>query len=142
MRWTASRVAGHDCAHVRLHLPDGVMRLDLVGGADFAEVAAIEPVIDLARALEPQFTSVRRLAILMQGAHAHIHDQRVVRLVEALRAADALAAGASLRDIGLGAFGDDWPGDGEHLKSKVRRRIALAAVLARSGPSGVLTGRI
>jgi hypothetical protein len=63
-------------------------------------------------------------------------------LVEALRVGDAIAAGASQRAIGLGIYGGDWPGDGEHLKSRVRRMIPLAAALFRAGPRGVLAGRI
>src|SRR3546814_14755057 len=85
----------------------------------------IEPAIDLRRAIDPQIASLRRLDALMRGDILETRDQRLVRLVEALRAADAIAAGASLRDIGVGAFGGDWPGDGEHLKSRVRRRVAL-----------------
>src|SRR3546814_2270295 len=98
----------------------------------------IEPAIDLRRAIDPQIASLRRLDALMRGDILETRDQRLVRLVEALRAADAIAAGASLRDIGVGAFGGDWPGDGEHLKSRVRRRVALAVELTRAGPRGVL----
>lgn len=135
-------VPGECCVHVRFHLPDGDLRLDLVHGVILGGPQAIEPAIDLGRAIEPQVASLRRLQALMRDGLAAVSDQRLNRLVEALRVADAIAAGASLRDIGFGAFGDDWPGDGEHLKSRVRRRIQLAAELASAGPRKVLQRRI
>ncbi|WP_150290012.1 DNA -binding domain-containing protein [Sphingobium estronivorans] len=73
-------------------------------------------------------------------------DRRMPRLVEALRVLDALACGASLTAIGAVLVGADriardWPGDGEHLKSWVRRRVMLARRLQRAGPRGVM-GRL
>src|SRR3569623_1669355 len=111
---------GAVCHHVRLDLPDGAMRLDLVGDAIGPDAVMVEPAIDLGRPLDPQLASLRRL--------------------EALRAADALASGASLRDIGVALVGDDWPGDGEHVKSRARRRVVLAAALSRAGARGVFSG--
>lgn len=102
-----------------------------------AHAIVVEPAIDLRRPLEPQLMSIRRLEALHRGADAPPPDQRFVRLVEALRVADALAADASLRDIGITAFGD-WPGDGEYIKSRVRRRVQLSAEMLRAGPRGVL----
>jgi hypothetical protein len=130
-----------DVWRVRLDLPDGALRLDLVEGS-MAGSVLVEPVIDLRRPLEPQLESIRRLSALFRRESQPLPDQRLVRLVEALRAADALAAGASLRDIGLGVLGADWPGDGDHLKSRARRRIALAADLIRAGPHAVISRRI
>lgn len=133
----------HDgCDHIRLTLPDGDMRLDLVEGVVVPGPMTIAPTVDLRCLLEPQLKSIRRLDALIRGDRSPLRDQRFVRLVEALRAADALMAGASLREIALGALGDDWPGDGEHLKSRVRRRVALAAELTRAGPRTVLARRI
>ena len=113
-------------SHLLLELPAGMLQLDLRDTGHCREIVAVSPAIDLARSIEPQFHSARRLA----------------RLVVALRVRDALADGASQRDIGLGIFGGDWPGDGEHLKSRVRRMIPLAAKLVRVGPRGVLRARI
>jgi hypothetical protein len=119
-----------------------MLRLDLIEGAILRGPMTIEPAIDLRRAVDPQLASLRRLETLMRGDDLENRDQRLVRLVEALRVADAIATGASLRDIGLGAFGYDWPGDGEHLKSRVRRRVELAVELMRASPHDVLTGGI
>lgn len=140
--WVRAVVVGAHCTHVQLHPPDGVMRLDVVGDVDLGGIMTIEPILDLDRAIEPQVATIRRLVALRRGAPLPRADQRMVRLVEALRAVDALAAGASLRDIGLGIFGGEWPGDGEHLKSKVRRRIALGADVLRAGAPNVLQERI
>lgn len=130
------------CHHVRLDLPSGVVRFDLLGGAIVPGIIRVEPAVDLGRPIDPQFASIRRLDVLMRGDPPPPREQCFVRLVEALRAADALAAGASLRDFALGALGDDWPGDGEHLKSRARRRVVLAGDLLRAGPRGVLLRKI
>jgi len=128
--------------HVRIDFADGVMRVDIVEGKIASGTLSIEAAVDLPRPLDPQIASIRRLRTLCRGETSPVHDQRFGRLVEALRAGDALAAGASLRDIGLGILGDDWPGDGDHLKSRARRRVKLAAALAHAGPRGVLSGAI
>ena len=140
--WPHCALRGHGCVHVRLHLPGGVLRLDVIEGGTICRPVAVEPAIDLSRALDPQIATLRRIHGLMHTGETALADQRLVRLVEALRVCDALAAGASLRDIGSGMFGGDWPGDGEHLKSKVRRRVVLADRLLRAGPIGALAGRI
>src|SRR3546814_17622049 len=77
----------------------------------------IEPAIDLRRAIDPQIASLRRLDALMRGDILETRAQRLVRLVEALRAAAAIAACASLRAIGGGACGGAWPGAGEPCQS-------------------------
>jgi len=130
-------------SHLLLELPAGILQLDLQGTGDQREIAAVTPTIDLARQIEPQFQSARRLAALLAGIPEPVpREPRLGRLVAALRVHDALADGASQRDIGLGIFGDDWPGDGEHLKSRVRRMIPFAAELVKAGPQGVLQTRI
>lgn len=131
------------CAHVRVGLPDGMFRLDLIDGTIGAGIVELEPAIDLSRDVNCQIASLRRLVALRKGELPPSRDQSFVRLVEALRASDALAAGASLREIGIAVFGaDDWPGDSDHVKSRVRRRIELATRLMRAGPIGVLARKI
>lgn len=128
--------------YLLLELPTGTLQLD-VRDAGNSNRVAIRPTIDMTRAIEPQFHSTRRLAALLDGATEPIpRATGLARLVAALRVRDALADGASQRDIGLGIFGDEWPGDGEHLKSRVRRMIPFAAELVRVGPRGVLQARI
>lgn len=130
-------------SHLLLELPAGTLQLDLRDSVGRHGIIAIRPTIDLTRPTEPQVHSVCRLAALLAGVPEPVpRDAGLVRLVAALRVRDALADGASQRDIGLGIFGDDWPGDGEHLKSRVRRMIPFAAKLVRVGPRGVLQARI
>ncbi|WP_443019010.1 MULTISPECIES: DNA -binding domain-containing protein [Sphingobium] len=70
-------------------------------------------------------------------------DVRLRRLALALRASDALAAGASLRVIGTQILGyRDWPGDGECAKSSTRRIVDLAGALLESGPLGIFYRRV
>lgn len=130
-------------SHLLLELPAGMLQLDLRDTGYQREIVAVTPTIDLARAIEPQLHSARRLAALLAGIPEPVpRKPGLARLIAALRVRDALAAGASQRDIGLGIFGKEWPGDGEHLKSRVRRMIPFAAELVKAGPRAVLTGLI
>ena len=68
------------------------------------------------------------------------HPQLANRL-QALQALDARAVGASLREIANHVLGPgDWPGDGEHRKSLVRRLIVAGEQMVRAGPRAVLDG--
>lgn len=63
-----------------------------------------------------------------------------MRPLLALAALDARRAGASLRetaDLVLGRA--EWPGDGEHRKSHVRRLIAAGEQMVAAGPRPILT---
>jgi hypothetical protein len=136
-------VSTRDRRHVLLHLPRATLQLEGLDGALEEGPHSVSALIDYGRFLEPQLESVRRLDAFLQGReHPAEMETRFGRLVEALQVGDAIAAGASQRDIGLGVYGGEWPGDGEHLKSRVRRMIPLAADLVHAGPRGVLTGRI
>lgn len=127
--------------HLLLELPAGTIQLDLRVTGDGGASAGIRPSIDLARPVDRQFHSARRLAALLKGEPEPVpREPGLPRLVAALRVGDALAAGASQRDIGLGIFGDEWPGDGEHLKSRVRRMIPFSRALAAMGPRAILHG--
>nr|WP_198148550.1 DUF2285 domain-containing protein [Sphingomonas sp. Y57] len=129
--------------YLLLELPAGTIQLDLLGAEDNRAAVWVRLSIDLSRPIEPQFHSARRLAALLDGAPEPVRREvKLTRLVSVLRVADALADGASQREIGLGIFGDDWPGDGEHLKSLVRRMIPFATKLVRAGPREVLAGRV
>ncbi|MCG7349865.1 DNA -binding domain-containing protein [Sphingomonas sp. ACRSK] len=131
-----------DRCHILLHLLRATLQLEGLAGAFGDGPQPVSALIDHGRFLEPQFESVRRLDAFLRGREPPPDvGTRFGRLVEALRVGDAIAAGASQREIGLGIYGGEWPGDGEHLKSRVRRMVPLAAELIRIGPRGVL-GRI
>lgn len=58
----------------------------------------------------------------------------------ALQARDAATAGLSLREIAAFLLGPgEWPGDGEHRKSRVRRLVASGEQLLRAGPRAILS---
>lgn len=129
-----------DRQHVRL---DGIpepLRLDVVAGSILDGPVRLEPALCFDRDVECQILALRRLYRLLGGAPIPFApDMRMPRLVLALRALDARKEGASLREIGTVLFEDtDWPGDGEWMKSAVRRIVALARTLEQAGPSGVM----
>ena len=66
---------------------------------------------------------------------------QLARRLSALEAYDAHVAGMSLRAIADLVLGPgDWPGDGEHRKSHVRRLIAIGERMLEQGPTPVLRG--
>jgi len=122
--------------HLRLDVTEGTL-FDgpILPHFHLSGMAELSPKLDALHAL-------LRLAGSVGPAHAPIApDRRLERLVQALRVRDALADGASLREIGkvIQPVCDDWPGDGEYVKSRARRLVALARKLERLGPKGVLT---
>ncbi|UVO50158.1 DUF2285 domain-containing protein [Sphingomonas sp. SUN019] len=133
--------------HVAIHLPGGLLRLDVIAGTVLHGPADLRAHVELAACTPRQLASLDRLLRLGgmrdPGRRPPPPDRRLPRLIEALRIADALAQGASLAGIagGLSADGHrsgDWPGDGEHHKSAIRRRVVLARRLLALGPAGVL----
>jgi hypothetical protein len=99
---------------------------DLVGAAD------LEPAIAALR----QFHRLCRTGEFLSESGPTLQQSR--RLILALRTYDALAQGASIRDIGSMIHCDervraDWPGSGDALKSQARRLIALAHHMVSGG---------
>jgi len=133
--------------HVVVNTPSGTLRLDVVSGTVLAGPVALRVHLECTNAILPRLTALDRLLHLVgvrdPGRRPPRADPRLARLVEALRVADALADGASLSRIAaslrvtLGAS-DDWPGDGDSLKSSVRRKVALARRLTAEGPAAVM----
>ena len=65
---------------------------------------------------------------------------RLVRSAMALRACDARADGASLKEIATELLGaGEWPGPGEFRKSAIRRLVTTGERLVRQGPLPILT---
>lgn len=70
-------------------------------------------------------------------------ERRIERLIDVLRVADALEAGASQRDIACALFGDerissDWRAASDSLRSRVRRLVREARRMAAGGYRNLL----
>lgn len=115
------------------------VRCDLAG--DVANWRRLLFHVRLDGALPVQLAELARLRALLSGdtaagPRAMAGDGRAILV---LRTIDALGEGASLRDIGLGiAGGDEWPGEGEWVKSRARRLVAAAEALWGGGPRAIL----
>lgn len=119
------------------------IRLDLAGGS----LRAGAPVIfhyqlHGIRSAVPKTLPLRRLLDLCRNRRFAVslfpHDRSVDRGLELLRVHDALAEGASQREIASALFGaerleDGWRGSSDSLRSRVRRLVHDAAAMARGG---------
>lgn len=87
--------------------------------------------------LEQRITVIRSLR---SRRHHGGHAQLARRLLS-LNAVDGRDAGASLKDIADHVLGPgDWPGDGEHRKSMIRRMIVSGDRMLSVGPRAILAG--
>lgn len=88
--------------------------------------------------LEQRITVIRSL----RGRRHHGGHPQLARRLLSLNAVDGRDAGASLKDIADHVLGPgDWPGDGEHRKSMIRRMIASGDEMLLAGPRAVLDDR-
>lgn len=129
--------------HVLLRAGRRSLRLDIVSGTVLAGPVRVEPSIAL-NGLDCQIATVRSLAAMLRDEPLAVPaDARLPRLVLALRTLDARREGTSLRDLARGIFGaTEWPGDGDHIKSRARRLVKLSEDLWRAGPNGVMGHQI
>jgi hypothetical protein len=128
-------VTGRNVEHLLIDR-GGIVRLDIIEGTVAAGPVALH--FDLADddRIESQVAAIRALRRTSRIGRRNV--QLAGRLL-ALQAVDARDAGASLREtaeILLGA--GDWPGDGDHRKSHVRRLIVAGRQMIRAGPAAVL----
>ena len=112
------------------------LRLDVIEGTVSAGPVSLHFDLPYDDRLEHRVAAIRALSGTKPiGCR---HPQLAARL-RALQAADARAAGASLREIADGLLGiGDWPGDGEHRKSAARRLVATGEKLIQQGPLPIL----
>lgn len=134
-----------DAEHVVIADRGFRLRLDIVAGTVCDGPVLLNHQLVGAAALAPKLRALEQLAALYRTGNAarwrEPPDPRLPRLVEGLRVIDALAEGASLREIWTGLGLDrvgDWPGPGESAKSRVRRLVALARELRDAGPRAIL----
>lgn len=130
--------------HLAIRGATGLLRLDVIQGTLLDGPVRLLHRLGHPRAFNLQLPYLRQLCVLCaQGGAAGWTikaEQRIEKLILALRVLDARDAGASLRDIaiGLDKHCPDWPGDGESTKSRIRRLVAFSQRLRRAGPRGVL----
>lgn len=145
-RWTAPVTLCHrigDREH--LLLSDGFrrIRLDIVEGS-LAMPAPLRPHFHLegmVAARGPLRALGRFLDFATHGrfrSGLYPSEPRMTRALLLLQVHDALIQGASHRDIGVGLFGSDhvagqWDGPSDALRSRVRRLVRDAGMLARGG---------
>jgi hypothetical protein len=139
-RYAARALRGEAREYVRVDHSGISVRLDAIEGTLLNGAVALHFDIPGDRDLAFQIDALRDLQKLVHGGSASfLSSVAMSRQFLALRACDARRAGLSLRAIAEVLLGEgDWPGDGEHRKSRVRRLVALGEALVRAGPSAVL----
>jgi hypothetical protein len=137
---SARMVIGRGREYLRIDHGSGVVRIDIVDGSVREGPVSLRFELGDNSALPVQLDALRQYRELSEGgrtdAQAH---RRLADMLLPLHAFDERARGASLRfmaDALLGA--GDWPGDGEHRKSRVRRLVATGEALMRAGPRTIL----
>ena len=122
--------------HLLIDVEGELVRLDEVEGTTRKGPVALH--FDLADddRVESRIAAIRafRATVPTRRRHARLAEKLL-----ALQAVDARQAGASLRQIADVLLGPgDWPGDGEHRKSHVRRLLNGGSRMIESGPRGIL----
>jgi hypothetical protein len=131
-----------DGEHVRFIVHGEVFRLDIVSGTVLSGPVHLTYLLAQDGRLARQMDTIRRLEHGLAGTEPGQIEgaSRIVRSAMALRARDARAAGASLREIATELLGaGEWPGPGEYRKSAIRRLVSMGESLVRQGPLPILT---
>ena len=145
-------VVTDDAAVEHVVLSDGWhrIRLDLASGS----LAAGRPVLlryhlEGTTSAESKLLPLRRLLHLYRhgyfAASLYPRERRVERWLDILRVGDALASGASQKDIAEGLFGRErvgreWNARSDSLRSRIRRLAREAQAMARGGYRRLLRG--
>ena len=131
---------GPGSEHIRIDHAGHVVRLDVIDGTPGAGIMALRVELDIGPDLPAQADAARTLLHLVSGTlPAKRHHDREASALLGLWALDARREGASLRDIADMLLGPgDWPGDGEHRKSRARRLVASGEAMVKAGPGAIL----
>ena len=131
-------LAGADREHLLINHGGRPVRLDIVEGTTTAGPVSLRVDLAIDDRLGQQIAAIRALAEPNRTARSY---HRLAERLLALHALDAHAAGASLRESAQILLGPgEWPGDGEHRKSRIRRLIAVGKAMMKSGPRSILAG--
>jgi hypothetical protein len=132
----ARLMRGPSFEHAACRLGSTLFRLDIIEGTLIAGPVALHFDVKADARLKAQLATIASFRL---GVRRRRRSRNLVGKLLALQALDAKATGASLRDIAdlvLGA--GDWPGDGDHRKSLVRRLLDSGARMVRAGPRAIL----
>jgi hypothetical protein len=138
-QWASVRmVRGSRYEHLVIDHDGGIIRLDVIDGTVAAGPVTLRFDLPDDDRLDLQLSAMRAFRGLAPVARSH---GQLARRLLALQAIDARDAGASLRDTANILLGPgDWPGEGEHRKSYVRRLLATGSRMIAAGPGAILKG--
>lgn len=135
-------VAVNGIEHVAIGREDGLLRIDVVEGSVRHGPTSLIFELPHDRDFRERLAALHLFdAMLTDRRLWTARDARIRRAALALRAHDARAAGASLREIAhVLLASDDWPGAGDCVKSQARRLIAAGDRLVGNGPLALVHG--
>jgi hypothetical protein len=122
------RVVGPSTEHLLIDCGRELVRIDVLDGTTAGTPVSLHIDLPLDDRVEPRVAAIRALVAPSQVTPRH--TQLAQRLL-CLQALDARVA-----EIMLGR--GDWPGDGEHRKSRVRRMILAGERMVDAGPGMIL----
>jgi hypothetical protein len=112
-----------------------LVRVDLIGDSLHGEPRILHFYLPDDDWLDDRLAAIR----ILRGQRGGGSHPQLARRLPCLWAIDVRDAGASLKEIADYVLGTgDWPGDGEHRKSMVRRMIATGDRMLRDGPCAIL----
>lgn len=130
-------VVGADTTHLAFACAGEIARIDLEGTAAPAARLLLQFEVLADGRLIHQLAAVHRL---FSGGGVRPDPRRLMRQHLSLLALDAHTDGASLRETANLVLGPgDWPGDGDHRKSQVRRLIEAGGRLLAGGVAGIFS---
>ena len=135
--------------HEHLSLSDGRqwLRIDIISGNIRNQPVCLHFVAESSQQLRYMAGSLATLtALLTHGRFSSLprqHNSLARRQIDCLRTHDALASGASQRQIAIGLFGYDrviaeWNGASDAMRSQIRRLCKSAQLMASGGYKGLL----
>jgi hypothetical protein len=139
-------------AKEQLLLRDGsrTLRLEVCSGTLLAGPVRLRYRIEGLAELSPKLMTLRRLVALRRlgrfPANLFPAERRAARWTLLIRALDALAAGASHREIAAGLFGErrtdsEWRTHSDYLRLRVQRLARTASALVDGGYLALLGER-
>ncbi len=137
---SARMVSDRGGEHLRVDYANGVVRIDIVDGSVRKGPVSLRFELADGPTLSVQLGALRQYRELSEGGRTNAQAcRRLADMLLSLHAFDERACGVSLRSMADALLGvGDWPGDGEHRKSRVRRLVATGAALMRAGPRTIL----